>query len=276
MDLLRIGQLARTVRIRRGLRQVDVAAMAGVSHATVSLIERGHGRTLSLETLEKALAGLDIRLDVIGRWRGGDADRLISRSHSLLASAFAGFLAGFPAWIFEPEVSFAIYAERGCIDILAWHAATRHLLIIELKTQFVDVNDVLAVFDRKIRLATRVAMERGWNPMFVSAWMIASDTKTHRRHAAQHRAMLKAKLPQDGRQLRSFLERPSEPTRGLAFWTTANRGSTRVGPSAVQRVKRRPGAGEVGNPRSTELPRDRAAPRTNTGAPTKPAYRYPD
>lgn len=34
-----------------------------------------------------------------------------------------------------PEVSFSIYGQRGVIDILAWHAATRSLLVIELKTE---------------------------------------------------------------------------------------------------------------------------------------------
>ncbi len=238
MDLQRLGSLVRAVRLRRGLRQVDVARLAGVSHGTISIIERGHAHSLSLETLERAVGILDIRLDVTGRWRGGDADRLVSQGHSLLATSIATLLSGYPTWIFEPEVSFAFYGERGCIDLLAWHALTRHLLVIELKTAFIDINEVLGTLDRKLRLATRVAAERGWAPLAVSGWMIVSDTKTNRRHATEHRAMLKAKLPLDGRQLRSFLHEPSTSTRGLAFWTAANGGSTRARPNSPQRVRR--------------------------------------
>ena len=42
-----------------------------------------------------------------------------------------------------PEVSFSIYGERGVIDILAWHPGRRALLIIELKTDIVDVNELV-------------------------------------------------------------------------------------------------------------------------------------
>jgi hypothetical protein len=62
-----------------------------------------------------------------------------------------------------PEVSFSIFGERGVIDVLAWHAATRTILVIELKTVIADVNELIGNVDRKRRLAPRVAAERGWD-----------------------------------------------------------------------------------------------------------------
>ena len=50
--------------------------------------------------------------------------------------------------------------ERGVIDILAWHAATRTLLVIELKTEIVDINELMGTVDRKRRLAATVAREQ--------------------------------------------------------------------------------------------------------------------
>ena len=77
-----------------------------------------------------------------------------------------------PDWVTAPEVTFAIYGERGAIDILAWHAPTRSLLVIELKTEIVDVQETVGTLDRKRRLAAKVAAERGWAPASISAWLL--------------------------------------------------------------------------------------------------------
>jgi hypothetical protein len=66
-----------------------------------------------------------------------------------------------PAWILAPEATFSIYGERGAIDILAWHPGRRVVLVIELKTDVVDLNELLGTLDRKRRLARTIASERG-------------------------------------------------------------------------------------------------------------------
>lgn len=229
MDDLRLGAIVRAVRLRRRLRQQDVADAAGVSHATVSLVERGHCGSLSLTTMRRIAAVLDVRLDLVGRWRGGELDRLLNRRHSLLAESFAALVARTPGWIVEPEVSFAIYAERGTVDQLAWHSAAGHLLIVELKTQLVDINELLGTLDKKRRLAREIAMTRGWKPSRVSVWLIVADTSTNRRHAREHATLLRSRLPLDGRQFRKLLRNPSVAGSGTAFWSDSNLGSTRPG-----------------------------------------------
>jgi transcriptional regulator with XRE-family HTH domain len=254
MDDQQLGSLIRAIRPRRHRRQVDVATVAGVSRGSVSLVERGHLQTLSLETVRRVAATLDVRVEVVGRWRGGDAGRLLNRRHSLLAESFATFIGSRPGWTMEPEVSFSIYGERGIIDVLAWHAATGHLLVIELKTEFVDVNEMLGTLDRKVRLARTIAAERGWRPCQVSVWLIVSDTKTNRRHATEHATLLHSRFRLDGRQFRGWLMNPTEPTTGLAFWTDSNGGSARPdspgargragsppGPESAVRAARKPG-----------------------------------
>jgi transcriptional regulator with XRE-family HTH domain len=225
MDDQQLGRLVRSVRLRRRMRQVDVASVAGVSHATVSLVERGHCRKMSLETLSRISSALDVRIELTARWRGGDTDRLLNRRHSLLAESFAVFMRTVVGWVAEPEVSFSIYGERGVIDQLAWHPATGHLLVIELKTEFVDVSELLGTLDRKVRLARTVAAQRGWSARRISVWVIVSATRTNRRHAAQHAVLLGSRLRLDGRQLRPFLRNPGEATSGLAFWTDSIPGS---------------------------------------------------
>jgi len=210
----RLGRLVRAVRRRRGLRQLDLARVAGVSDSTISLIERGHWERLSLRTLERVARALDIRVELTPHWRGGDAGRLLNREHSALADSVAAYLMSRAGWVVEPEVSFSIYGERGAVDQLCWYAARMHLLVVELKTEFVDVNEMLGTLHRKIRLARAIAKERGWEPAKVSAWVIVSDTRTNRRYASQHRALLKARLESDGRKLRGFLRDPLDATTG--------------------------------------------------------------
>ena len=74
MDGRRLGSLVRAVRVRKGLRQQDVADVAGVSRATVSRLEAGNVGKLSLDTVERIASVVDVRTELVGRWRGGDGD----------------------------------------------------------------------------------------------------------------------------------------------------------------------------------------------------------
>jgi hypothetical protein len=128
------------------------------------------------------------------------------------------FRRDLPDWVFEPEVSFAIYGERGVIDILAWHPRRRAILVIELKTDIVDVNDLVGGVDRKRRLAWRVARERGWEPDSVSVWVIVAAGRTNRARIAAHGGMLRAAYPMDGRSIRSWLREPIGQVAALSMW----------------------------------------------------------
>ena len=210
MDDARFGSAVRAVRLKRGWRQRDLAERAGISTSTISRIERGHPGTLSLDTIRAVSSALDIRVELAARWRAGDLDRLVNAKHSALHDLVAEmFHDELPAWILAPEVSFAVYGERGVIDIVAWHPGRRALLIIELKTDISDVNELVGTFDRKRRLARQVVQsERGWDPLTVSGWVIVAPGRTNRARIAAHGAMLRAAFPMDGRGIRSWLGDP--------------------------------------------------------------------
>lgn len=199
--------------------------------------------TLSLETIRRVAAALDIRVDLVGRWRAGDLDRLLNARHSALHEHVARmFRDEHPEWVFEPEVSFAIYRERGVIDILAWHPGRRAILVIELKTDMVDVNDLVGGVDRKRRLVWKVAQARGWEPEFVSVWVILAAGRTNRARLAAHGAMLRAAYPVDGRGIRYWLRDPAAPMAALSMWHGLHPGTGRAGLSPVRRVRARRGA----------------------------------
>jgi transcriptional regulator with XRE-family HTH domain len=242
MDDLRFGNVVRRLRIRLGWRQRDLADRCGVSTSTISRIERGHLDTLSLATLRKVAAVLEIRLDLLARWRGGDLDRLLNARHSALHEQVASAFLRQPGWHFEPEVSFAVYADRGVIDILAFHPDRAALLVIELKTDIVDVNELVGTIHRKRRHARQIAAEQGWAigpAVTVSAWVIVAPGRTNRRRVQGHASMLRAAFPMDGRGIDGWLANPDRPMRCLSFWPDSPGRTVGPGPVPVRRVAAR-------------------------------------
>jgi transcriptional regulator with XRE-family HTH domain len=200
------------------MRQQDVADRARVSQSVVSRLERGHVDALSLPQIEAICAVLEIRVELFARWRGGDAGRLLSAAHASMHEAAARWFARlWPAWTLAHEVTFAVYGERGVIDILAWHATSRTLLIVELKTELVDLNELVGTADRRRRLARAIAAERGWRPAHVGVWIAVAAGRTNRRHVADHSAFLRNAFPADGTALRRWLATPLGPIAALSL-----------------------------------------------------------
>ena len=195
---------------------------------------------MPLRVVRRVAAALEIRVEVLARSRAADLERLVSARHSALAEAVVGWLASLPGWVARPEVSFNVFGDRGVVDILGWHAATRSLLIIELKTAIVDVGELLGTLDRKRRRAMEIAEGLGWRPATVSVWLIVAESTTNRRRIAEHRATFRAALPQDGRTARAWLRRPVGELRALAMWSDRLPGTVRTGLATPRRV-RRPG-----------------------------------
>lgn len=216
MDDSRLGVALRALRIRRGWRQADLAGRAGVSRGVVSRVERGRIDELHVDDLRRLARELDGSIDLVLRWRAGDLDRLVNSRHSALHEAFARTIGRTPGWVFAPEVSFAIYGERGVVDVLGWHAATATVLVVELKTELVDLQEHLGTLDRKIRLARRVAAQRGWRAATVGAWLVVAAGRTNRRRIDAHAALLRSALPAGGREARAWLRSPAGPLRALS------------------------------------------------------------
>lgn len=236
MDDSRVGAAFRAVRIRRKLRQKDVADRAGVSASVISDIERGHVGGLALDTLRRLAGALDIRIDVVARWRGGELDRLLNHRHATLAGAVVEFLAE-QGWDVAPEVSFAISGERGWIDVLAWHAPTRTLLVVEVKTELVDVHELLGVVDRKVRLAPQIARQRGWHPSNVASWVVMAEGSTNRHRVRRFDALLRSAFPADTRTMDRWLRRPVGSIAGLSFFSNFANGDGKQEVAGRQRVR---------------------------------------
>ena len=219
MDDGRIGRAIRGVRVRARLRQTDVASLAGVSRATVIALERGSLDRSRVADVRAVATALGMHLDIAIRWQGADLDRLLNAGHAAMHESLAQMFAALPDWIAIPEVSFSIFGERGVIDIVAWHADTRSLLLVEIKTALGDPQELVGTMDRRTRLASRIVAERGWKPASVGTWVVFVDTRTNRRHVGRHPFLMRSRFPADGRSMRAWLRRPAGAISALSFWS---------------------------------------------------------
>jgi hypothetical protein len=236
------------LRIRQGLTQAELSVAASVPRSVIGLVEGGRLARCRLRSIRAIAAALDCEITMSPRWRGGDLGRLLNARHAAMHEALAGRFAPLDAWVIEPEVSFSVYGERGVIDALAWHQTSGSLLVIELKTEFVDINELMGSVDRKPRLATGVGRDRGWRVERVSAWVAIADGRTNRRALARHRLTLRTKFPADGHALGAWLRHPEGTINALGFVPidavassgVAVAGSRRVRPAASPAPSLRP------------------------------------
>jgi transcriptional regulator with XRE-family HTH domain len=234
----RVAAALRAIRIKRGWRQSDVAKRAEVSPSVISLIERGHLARVSVSAFRQVTAALEVRAEISLTLPHGELDRLLTSGHAAFHEAIARYLAGITGWKQAPEVSFSIFGERGVIDILAFHEETGSLLVIELKTEFVSLENLLATMDVRMRHARKIAAERGWHAKSVSAWVVFAESRTTRRRVARHSETLGGAFPADGRRMRAWLARPTRTIRSVSFWTDSNVSAARRNAAAPRRVRK--------------------------------------
>jgi transcriptional regulator with XRE-family HTH domain len=246
MDALRIGRSLRALRIRRGLRQADVASAAGISRSQYGRIERGALRRTTLAGIEDACEALGADLDVRVRWHGEGLDRLLDAAHADLVNRVVRLLAEF-GWESAVEVSFNHFGDRGAVDVLGWHPLTRALLVIEAKSVIPDAQATISSHDRKARLADVIGRSRGWEPRIVGRLLVVADSSTSRRRVLDLAGVFGSAYPDRAIAVRRWLKNPVGRLCGLQFFPIAHRDGTRRGPAArerVQRVRKPPDPGQ--------------------------------
>ena len=237
MDDQRIGRVLRALRHRLGWRQVDVAVAATLTQDDISRGERGRLRNFA--KLRRHAAALDAEVFIAIRWRGGEIDRLLDEGHAAVVAWVVTTLVGL-GWEVQPEVSYAVRGERGAIDVLAWHAATRTLLVVEVKTELTSIEETLRKHDAKQRLAPFAAADRfGWgSPSAVCRALVLPESSTTRRRMERHDAVLGQAYRLRGLAARSWLAGPTSPASLLLLAPLTRPTRLRRGPVSRHRVRK--------------------------------------
>jgi transcriptional regulator with XRE-family HTH domain len=226
MDPVRFGLAIRALRRRRSWTQEKLADEARMSSSAVSRVERGQGDRLSARTLANLATALGARISVRVLWQGEDLDRLLDGDHARLVEWVVRTLSD-AGWMVVPEATFHIRGERGSFDVLAWHPATGHLLVVEVKSVVPDVQATLAGVDRKARLAPLVARERGWTPVAVSRMLVLPDDRTARRRLETFAATFDQAFPERTVALRRWIAQPNRAVSGVLFVSGATQAGSR-------------------------------------------------
>jgi transcriptional regulator with XRE-family HTH domain len=213
----RVGRAIRVVRVRKGWRQKDLGAAAHVSQQVVSRIEQGRFDRVALATTRRVAKELDMTISLSTRWLGGDVFQLLDAEHAVLVDESVRRLRRI-GWELLVEYSFNHFGDRGSVDIVAWHPRRRAVLIVEVKSRIVDVQELLGTLDRKVRVVPLLlARERGWRAVEVGGLLVVPRTKQARNAVERHAATFAVVLPARGLAVRRWLAAPAGRLDGIWF-----------------------------------------------------------
>ena len=167
-------------------------------------------------------------------WNGPELDRLLDAAHAAVGTTVKRRLERW-GWLVRVEVTYSRYGERGRIDILAWHAATRTLLVVEIKTDLVDVQELLGTLDAKARLARHVAGTFGWEVATVVPAVVFAEDRTTRNRLQRVDSLLD-RYAIRGRAATSWLREPVGAPSGLLWFTGVKGLSSRASAPRVRRL----------------------------------------
>ena len=116
------------------------------------MLELGALEHVSVPALRRVARAVGAEVVIGVRWRGAEVDRLRDEDHARIVASVIGRLEAL-GWLTATEVTYSDCGERGSIDVLAFHPATRTLLVIEVKTEIVSAEETIRRLDQKTRLA---------------------------------------------------------------------------------------------------------------------------
>jgi hypothetical protein len=108
-------------------------------------------------------------------------------------SAYADRRLRASGWIVAREVEIGDARSRGWIDLLAYHPVRRLLLVIEVKTELIDIGALERTFAWYEREALAASRRLGWHPRTqVGAVLVLDSNANRRRIVAAHDVFARA------------------------------------------------------------------------------------
>jgi transcriptional regulator with XRE-family HTH domain len=177
-----IGAAISSIRHAIGWTQAELGRRVGQTQGWVSRVEHGRIEDLTFASAQRLLAAMGARLVVtVEAPYLGDRVRQRDPAHSRMASYVSRRLVR-QGWQVATEVEVGGDRSRGWIDILAYHAATGMLLVIELKTEIHDLGAIQRSLGWYEREAWKAAQRFGWTPNRAMGCLLllASDANDER------------------------------------------------------------------------------------------------
>jgi|GEM_PF-1110501 len=201
-----VGAAIASVRHAIGWTQKELGRRVGQTQGWVSRVERAQIEDLTFASAERLLAAMGARL-VVTVEAPYLADRARQRepAHSAMASYVSRRLIRL-GWQVATEVEVGGDRSRGWIDILAYHAATGMLLIIELKTEIHDLGAIQRSLGWYEREAWKAAQRLGWRPNRAMGCLVLLASEANDERAAANRGVFDDALAGRARGLGSVVD----------------------------------------------------------------------
>lgn len=261
MDDVRAGRILRALRRRRGWTQKELGRRAKVSQQSISLIERGHGGQLSVETMRRVFGALDARWEPAVSWRGGDLDRLLDEGHAQLVGEISRRLAD-AGWEVALEVTYSEFGERGSLDVLGARRDLQAMVVVEVKSELTAIESTLRKLDEKVRIV-RGSLGRkrfGFRPGSIGRLLVLPSTDTARRRVDGSSDVLDVALPDRGDRVRGWLRAPRGDLAGIIFVSNTNPGGVTGVAGGSRRIRTHVDKPSEHDRRTNSAPRDRMSP----------------
>jgi transcriptional regulator with XRE-family HTH domain len=210
-------------RLARGWTQKELGERAEVAQSVVAAVEAGAGtRIESLDRICRALDGeliLDVRLPY-----AGEPVRQADRAHARCVGSARRQLevAGYVC-VTEQEIRDGPW--RGWIDLVAYDAVRRRIVICEIKTELRDAGALERQVERYVRSCLVVARERGWTVEEIGVIVIVLATAANDAFLVANRQVMDGAFPVRGRAaVAALLERAPAQGRMLVMLDPRRRG----------------------------------------------------
>jgi transcriptional regulator with XRE-family HTH domain len=220
-----VAGIVRTARMACAMTQRELSRRSGVSQSRISRIENLRTHDIALSEIDALLVALGVRY-----WLGTEAPRVTRSSRDLVHGWCAAYVTRrlvAAGWLVEREVEIGGDRWKGWIDVLAFHPATDVLLVIEVKTEIVDLGEIERTLNWYQRQAPVAARRFGWVAREVASSLLVLDTAANERLFSSNRDLLRLGFPGRARQLLGVVRTGTlaDSGRCLALIDPRSRGS---------------------------------------------------
>jgi transcriptional regulator with XRE-family HTH domain len=211
-------------RVSLRLTQQQVADAAHVSRGYIAAIEGGTANP-TLDVVDRISQFLGLEADLVLRPAtviGSSTQRDVVHAR---CSAYVERRLRTAGWQTAREVEIVQARSHGWIDLVAFHPTTETVLVIEIKTQLVDLGAIERQLGWYGRSAGDVARRIGWSPRRIVTWLVVLASEEVERVIASNAGLLGSAFPIRAREMLSLLSDDKHGTtgRGLAMLDPASK-----------------------------------------------------
>src|SRR4051794_30425556 len=216
------GAEIRTSRRRRRMKQVTLAAKAGISQARLADIEGGRGGGAPLEVWLALAAALDryLRFEF-----ARDPQAELADAGHLAIQELVIMIAKAAEWEVQFEAPSRAWDSRRSIDVRLIDRRNRQIVIVECWNTFGDLGAAARSSNDKLRDAEQqaVAIAGDGEPFRVGLAWVVRDTKANRALVAKYSGAFETRLPgSSARWVEAIHKRRAIPTQAGLVWCDVN------------------------------------------------------